>query len=449
MHAHDEHGDGEIFRGPDLAARADALWHAQPRLAIADAGRLTASRADRNTRAEVLAAEVAGGQAALGGRVYRVRTAALADLRTAIERLDRRAARLGTGPIALRQVAAHDSHTLVVLSGRPPVLAGWSLAAIVEHRERGSALRPVNEHGERLSERDFAEPRCEHCDARRRRVETFVVVHASTGSTRQVGSNCLRDFLGGNDPDRACRQAEYLAAARETLSDAERPASRQPPRAAAGLPLHVFAACAACALRADGWVSRERARRSGREASADAALRALEAGCLTTRADRALAAGALRWARILLASKPEPTAFERDAAALATGGITLARRERGLLCALIAVYRRRRADSRHLAEIGAWIEVAVLVERVVERPSPRHGSIRRCEFIDADVNRMVWWQTTGAPLPEGELVVLRARVDRHARFGAIAVTVLTRCHRLGTPGTATMPLSRRLGRLGR
>jgi hypothetical protein len=55
------------------------------------------------------------------------------------------------------------------------------------------------------------------------------------------------------------------------------------------------------------------------------------------------------------------------------GGNIQTRRDRGLVCALIAVYRQRRARSRHLAHPGARIGVTVLVERVLTQRSQRHG----------------------------------------------------------------------------
>jgi hypothetical protein len=146
-------------------------------------------------------------------------------------------------------------------------------------------------------------------------------------------------------------------------------------------------------------------------------------------ADLALADAALRWARALLAARRDLSPFERDAVALVRGGNIQTRRDRGLVCALIAVYRQRRARWRHLAHPGARIGVTVLVERVLTQRSQRHGTVRRCELIDADANRLVWWQTAGAPLHRGEVVTLTGRVKRHTRFAAGAVTVLSHCRR--------------------
>ena len=141
----------------------------------------------------------------------------------------------------------------------------------------------------------------------------------------------------------------------------------------------------------------------------------------------ALATAALQWARELLAAKAGLSEFERDATLVAGAGQLLTARERGLACALIAVYRRRRSGSRHLGQAGEWLEAVVAVERVVDRPSRRHVSVRRYDLIDVDGNRLAWWQTSGAPLPHGRAVRLRGRVERHTRFGQTPVTVLAYC----------------------
>jgi hypothetical protein len=379
-----------------------------------------------------LTAWVAEAQAALGGRVYRVPSESLETLQRRIEELDRRAARLGVAPIRLANAGERDpdGHMFVVLQGEAPMLAGWALAAIVEHRDGGARLRAVGDLGERLDPRAFTSARCEHCGLRRRRAATYVVARADTGELRQVGSGCLRDFLGGHDPERTCRQAEYLVLAQDELKHAE--PTTTPPR----LTLEAFAAHAAHVVRTRGFTSRERAQRDREQAaSADLALRSLQ--CTPDgpdRGDRALAAGALRWANALVTLKPELSQFEADARAVIRSGSVSTRRERGLVCALIAAYRQRRGRSRHLGQPGERLQTVLLVERVTPTPSARYGTVHRCELIDADVNRLAWWQTRGEPLQAGQVVRLAGAVERHTRFGPGAVTVLSHCTPEFSPG---------------
>jgi hypothetical protein len=118
----------------------------------------------------------------------------------------------------------------------------------------------------------------------------------------------------------------------------------EPVGAADGVALEAFGAHAAMVVRAHGWVSRERTRETGRPASADAALSSLQSTpSAPRRSDVAVATAALQWARELLAAKPRLSDFERDACLVASTDRLLTARERGLACALVAVYRRRRA----------------------------------------------------------------------------------------------------------
>jgi hypothetical protein len=42
--------------------------------------------------------------------------------------------------------------------------------------------------------------------------------------------------------------------------------------------------------------------------------------------------------------------------------------------------------------------------------------------MDVAGNRLVWWQTRGRPLPLGQAIHVRGRVERHTHFGRAAVT---------------------------
>jgi len=363
------------------------------------------------------------------GRCFWVLERNLLELARRIAALARRAQRLGTGPIAVRATGERRGELVrVVLAGEPPALAGWMLIAAVDHRGPVPRLRFVSASASALDPRRFAEAHCDHCGLRRRRTATYVLWHAATSRVRQVGSRCLPDLLDGHDPQRLCRQAQYLLLAEKTLRDAAASSAGTAPTEIA---LEQFAAHAAHVLRADGWISLRRARETGRTATADAALLSLQRDPLAPdAADQALARGALRWARELLAAQPRLSPFERGAVTVARRHTITTGRDRGLLCALIADYRSRRARSQHLGELGAWLETVLLVERIHSQPSQRHGTVHRHELLDVDGNRLIWWHTSGPPLPLEQAIHLRGRVEQHTHFGATAVTVLSRCRTL-------------------
>src|ERR1700730_8350687 len=97
MPAHDEHGT-RVFSGGPPKGPAHKLWSAQCELeAVRARTAVPAAENTRDTRAARLAGLVSDAQKTLGGRVFRIPTQSLAELRRRIEQLDRRAGKLGTG----------------------------------------------------------------------------------------------------------------------------------------------------------------------------------------------------------------------------------------------------------------------------------------------------------------------------------------------------------------
>src|SRR3954447_8517723 len=77
-------------------------------------------------------------------RTFSVRVENLPALRERIERIDRRARRLGTGPVRLVDTGRPQAGPAgVVLAGDAPRLEGWRIAAVVRHRGADAELRPV------------------------------------------------------------------------------------------------------------------------------------------------------------------------------------------------------------------------------------------------------------------------------------------------------------------
>ena len=78
----------------------------------------------------------------------------------------------------------------------------------------------------------------------------------------------------------------------------------------------------------------------------------------------------------------------------------------------------RRSEPELHARIGALARGAerLVVEHMLERPSPRREDVRRHDFIDVDATVSRHPHTSGAPLPRDHVVRLRRPVARHTRF---------------------------------
>lgn len=147
-----------------------------------------------------------------------------------LDKLNRRAARLGVPQIQYRKTgqSKHEKRTSditgevvqvreyveVELSGQAPKYAGWALAAVLEHTPEGNIIRKSPDCKVELSAYREVKPLCEHCKTIRNRRDTYLVIH-DDGSIKQVGHDCLKDFLGHNDPHQLAQLAEIWFSAGE------------------------------------------------------------------------------------------------------------------------------------------------------------------------------------------------------------------------------------------
>lgn len=76
------------------------------------------------------------------------------------------------------------------------VVNGWKFIASVEHTDKGNIINRACDI--EVPERYYdSDPICEHCNSRRYRKDTYIVMHEETGEFKQVGKSCLKDFTKG------------------------------------------------------------------------------------------------------------------------------------------------------------------------------------------------------------------------------------------------------------
>jgi len=142
-------------------------------------------------------------------------------LRAATDKLNKRAQKLGLdgvrvselGTTVIREEGCRPIvRTTVAVYGEAPRAAGHTLIARVEHTAAGClvARSPVGAEGIDLSAYFESKPVCHHCGFDRKRKDTFVVREDATGEMRQIGRNCLADFIRSEDAERALQMWKFL-----------------------------------------------------------------------------------------------------------------------------------------------------------------------------------------------------------------------------------------------
>lgn len=236
----------------------------------------------------------------LGANEYRIREERIPHLRHELEKLWRRADRLGIARPDVREVRTEildvrevdgDWGDLIPSSRKTgqvqafriftPVgtevrIGGYHFVATIQHiGEDGNMLRTVPSFDGNLpASYRTDKPTCDHCHTVRLRNETFVVQHES-GAFKRIGRNCIKDYLGDESAAKILAAASLDEAMRGVLSDEDGEGGWGIGGMRQVRPVLLLAWTVA-AIRTHGWLSRRQARPAdgetfdaGRQATAD------------------------------------------------------------------------------------------------------------------------------------------------------------------------------------
>lgn len=419
----------------------------------------------------------------LGFSTYQVWSWNLEFIQTQVAKMAKRAERLGlippaleiNGTVAVKHPKGAPRPDLIAYSvslrGEAPRLPGWEFVAVLEHVGRGATIvRQVPLAQVRDGELEpyrSAAAWCAHCNTVRNRNDTYVVRSEKNGKLVQVGSSCLRDYLGHDDPHALAKLAEELCGLARSCGlgwDDELGFGSRQPR---GWPVVTYLAEVSAAIRESGWLSRGKARGTSQAATADVAWSSLvdkahrrtrdsrgrPCVCATTDEDHARARRALETGRRFLEERAASRSLSdyehnlRVTLGLASEtdheNFEVTERMAGIAASLLSYVDReceQRAaaareqfaarDSMHMGQVGERLDVHV---EIISRRTfnGNFGPRTVVNMASPDGDRLVWW-SSGYPedtIQAGHVFMVSGTVRDHvtnARNGA-RETVLRRC----------------------
>ena len=194
----------------------------------------------------------------------------------------------GNGPEELKK--AEDAGKIhykrfieVTIAGPAPKLAGWTFVATLQHLtdeqgKRMNMLRSSPTFTGKIPDRfKTTDAVCDHCKAIRNRVDTYIVHNESTDEWKQIGSSCIKDFTGGNDPRVVAAILQWwLDVQRECEDFDEDGGMNGGGRGEARWSLRDFLATTAAVIRQEGWLPKSKADEFGPPPTATLVVEALE-----------------------------------------------------------------------------------------------------------------------------------------------------------------------------
>lgn len=439
-------------------------------------------------KADTLSQAAACAQQALGGVVYRVPSYNAPILTEKLTKLRKRAEKIGELTVEwcadTREEIVHDDGTVsryyfFVVNADPIRIAGWAFLAKLTIEEGGVLVSKIPgaarawqlhrenaESGWDIDEATTAAQAaldamnlgayadeatacdCDHCGLDRRRKTTYLVEEIATGAIKQVGSSCLRDFLG-TDPANVLRYAEYLRELDDFGNDDEDGwklaggASAQRDISTIGYLWHVCAM-----IRVNGWAAR-----SGSDnPTADQATQNLWA--LSERrknkwgvqlwvdieeADKERAKAALAWGlehfSNLKATEFGLSDFDRNML-VAVRGTCISANTKGILAYLPVAHARflekeiekareteEARESNHVGTVGQRGPFTLTCLKIFETEG-RFGTTFITQFEDEAGNRFKWFGSY--ELDRGKTYSGTWTIKGHEEYKGVKETVVTR-----------------------
>lgn len=344
----------------------------------------------------------------------------------------------------------------IELDGLNPIIHGYRFAGRIQHGDAGNVLdvHPGNSPGLSLERFRHAPPRCMHCGKVRRRLDTYLLEEVSSGKLVQVGSTCLQDFLGTDDPVDALDIFALLTTIEGLVADIERgEPDEEPGGEGAGRALavrtRVFLATSVALIRVLGFVSRKmlEERMIAGDTTGDLAfkiivenhrrkvgniigaeLRGGPPGLQVTEDDGKTADEIIAWAKEL---KPTSEFLGNVRVLLAQPEVSP--RNVGYVAAAAFMFLKERVSSARqqanawVGELGKKVSFRGMVVDV-RTMQGRFGGTTLVTWRDPEGRTLKWFATGDEPVGEiGSVYQVTGTVKAHDTYQNQAQTVLSRC----------------------
>jgi len=356
-----------------------------------------------------------------------------------------------------------DVYYAVTIDAETPKINGWTFVATIDHStSAGNIIRNNPNAACEIPEMyRTVKPVCDHCDKIRSRRDTFLLRCDATGEFKQIGRQCIRDFIG-YDVTSVVAMAEIVSSATPSASDGDSDWSGGM-RDRRYIMVKTYLTHVAAVVRTVGWISRK---------DAEFGRGIATAGHAHTNMFPPPKVGRNSYERIAITAKDVETAE----AALAYG-LSLANSDRefdyklgvlsqetmiehrntGLLAALVPAYfrhiereyaqaQRRTAmnlvASKHVGAVGDKIGTTKKHQlQPIEATlygcfttEGRFGPVVIYRFQTVEGNVLVWFATATedglGPQDAANRVKVQINggsVKKHDVYQDVAQTVLTRC----------------------
>lgn len=316
----------------------------------------------------------------------------------------------------------------VSVSGEAPRISGWDFLARIELLGEENLVHRVPGTTKTLEERFRSHDGfCDHCNSARRRNDVFVL--ANDEKQIAVGRQCLREFLGIDDPKMIVARAQFF----EELKDMSDEDDLGDFGSCGFYGLNEVLVLAAANIRKHGYVSKARQNETGDPTTGEMVRWGIsgvpgykieptevdsewaEKTVGFFRRDASFGNEYMDNIRVLM----KQDIIKKDHVALISSAVITAQRE---LAPKAAV-----KESNFVGEVkGRLKDVSLLLEKIIYLGSGSFGPSYLHLLKDADGNAFSWITGNKVEVAEGTNITVDATVKEHKIYKGAKQTVLTR-----------------------
>ena len=369
-----------------------------------------------------------------------------------VAKINARAQKIGQAHIETVEVSrvaveqedgSFDMMVTFEVHGETPKINGWTFIARIEHdQDLGTNFLRVAP-GQELPRQYWEAPcNCDHCGTKRNRLDTFVLREEATGEYKQIGRQCVRDFIGYDNP----ADMYWWMGVLDTMeSDSENWGSgyRSQPLYSVERILQI----AAGAVKLHGYRSRKMVEEGRAQVTTSSYISDLfmrfpngePQYVANVRAESYTAESAatakvvLDWVAGWDDATKNKSEFNFNVSTLFAKGFCRGK-DFGLLACLHTMYLREQdmlqarvvRSNLHVGEVGQKIAVQVTIKKVTTMQG--FYGVTDMALMEDEAGNMFKWVASNFPdFKEGDVVVLRGTVKAHDEYKGRNQTVVTRC----------------------
>lgn len=374
-----------------------------------------------------------------------------------VAKLSKKAVKLGLSPISFTVIAKNPvkytthpmtGHELltpmiivfheVEMQGAEPKFAGWTFLARIDHEAAGNIINSIPGIELNPKYRETGNV-CEHCKIDRYRKASYVVRHVD-GTEKQVGSSCIKDFLGHGSPERIAAYCESLFSfVREVSDDEYRYGGHYNPV----YDIIDALTTANAIIRKYGWVSATKAREIGEQSTAGMFFEYHSKGkageemrreVTINESDAEFAKAAVDWIRT---ANDTGTDYMYNLTTICRLDI-IEEKHIALVLSLLVTYRKafeKRVERQANNAVSEWIgdvkKGRITLENVkvlgMTATTSYYGAMFVYRFLANGKDKITWFSSNEiSGINAGDIVKITASIKAHDQYKGERQTIITR-----------------------